>query len=217
MGRRQPPGTARIPKKSKEDKLRQAKEIRDSLPTFQRVYVLQFSNTGAEHLADIRRNFRNSTLFLGKKSTINYAFGMTRETEAVPGISNLNSYLGQNTGIFLTNEAHETVTSFFQGLTCSDYANTGDIATETFVVPEGPLPQFQFSMDSFLRELGLPVKLDNMTIFCVRDYTVCTAGEPLTKNAASLLKQFQHPTGEFSVRPICMWEGGNITTFEEQM
>lgn len=42
----------------------------------------------------------------------------------------------------------------------ADYARAGHIPRETITIPEGPLPQFAFSMEPQLRKLGLPTKLD---------------------------------------------------------
>jgi hypothetical protein len=67
-------------------------------------------------------------------------------------------------------------------------------------------------MDSYLRGLGLPVRLENGTVTNVRDYDVCIAGEPLTKNAVQLLKQFGMKMGQFQAKLIAMWQAGQILT-----
>ena len=82
-------------------------------------------------------------------------------------------------------------------LSGEEYATSGFEATETVTIPAGPLTQFSFNMDSYLRGLGLPVQLDNGVIMNVRDIDICKFGEPLTKNTAKLLKQFDIKMGYF--------------------
>ena len=211
MGRRGP-GKDTSRKKKKSDKIEQANAIRENLMKYERVYVVKFSSSKTEHLVEIRRHFRSSTLCMAKHSILGHALGMNEETSARPGIWQLNQYLSEITALFMTNELHEAVTAFFAGLTGMEFATTGFTATEDFVVPAGPLPQFSFNMDSYLRELGLPVQLDNGVIMNVRDYEVCKAGEPLTKNSAKLLKQFGVKMAQFRAELIAFWRDGEVFT-----
>ena len=211
MGRRGP-GKDTSRKKKKSDKIEQANAIRENLMKYERVYVVKFSSSKTEHLVEIRRHFRSSTLCMAKHSILGHALGMNEETSARPGIWQLNQYLSEITALFMTNEPHEAVTEFFAGLTGMEFATTGFTATEDFVVRAGPLPQFSFNMDSYLRELGLPVQLDNGVIMNVRDYEVCKAGEPLTKNSAKLLKQFGVKMAQFRAELIAFWRDGEVFT-----
>ena len=143
---------------------------------------------------------------------IGYALGTTEENSTLPGVYKLNQYLKDNTGIFMTNEPHDVIVSYMKSLTNSDYATSGFVPETTFTVPAGPLPQFVFSLDSYLRELGLPVQLNDSVITNIRDYDVCVPGKPLTKNAAKLLKLFDQKLATFSVEPIAYWEDGQVYT-----
>lgn len=209
MSRRE--GKEKGSKKSKEDKVAEANSIKEYLMKYERIYILEFSSSKSEHLTEIRRRFKSSYLCLSKKKIMGFALGTTAENSTRPNIYLLNQYLTGNTAMFMTNESHQDVVSFMESLTCPEYATTGFIATETFVVPAGPLPQFQFDMDSHLRELGLPVQLDNGTINNIRDYEVCHIGNPITKHAATLLKHFERKIATFTVKPIALWEDGKVT------
>jgi mRNA turnover protein 4 len=211
MGRRgpsKPPGN----KKKKEDKIEQANQIRANLSNHERIYVIVFSSTKTDHQVDIRRHFRSSVLCLAKHSILAHALGTTEDTSALPEIWRLSEYLNGNVALFMTNEPHDDVVAFLRSLTGEEFATSGCIATDTFTVPAGPLPQFTFNMDSYLRELGLPVQLENGTIMNVRDHDVCVAGEPLSKNATKLLKQFGVKMATFSAEPIAFWQGGEVFT-----
>lgn len=201
-------------KKKKEDKIEQGNQIRENIQKYERIYVLRFSSAVTEHQADIRRRFRSSTLCMAKRSIIGHAIGLTPETSVLPEIYKLNEYLSQGefTGLFMTNEPHEEVMAFLNSLACEEFANCGFIATDTITIPAGPLEQFSFDMDSYLRELGLPVQLDNGVIMNVRDYTICNTGEPLTKNAARLLKHFNVKMAYFTASAIALWQQGQVLT-----
>lgn len=41
----------------------------------------------------------------------------------------------------------------------SDYARSGNVCTETVTLQPGPLEQFPFNMEPYLRQLGLPTTL----------------------------------------------------------
>lgn len=210
MGRRE--GKEKGTKKTKEDKIEESKMIKENVMRYQRIYVIKFTTLKDDHLADIRRRFRSSTLSISKKKIIGYALGTNEETSIRPNIYQLNQYLGENTALFMTDEPHEEVVAFMQSLTCPEYATTGFIATETFVVPAGNLAQFTFNMESHLRELGLPVQLDNGVINNLRDYEVCHVGQPITKNAATLLKHFNKKIATFTAKPIAMWQNDEVFT-----
>jgi mRNA turnover protein 4 len=62
-------------------------------------------------------------------------------------------------GLLLTNNGPEEVEKFFDEHTESDYARAGTIASEDFVLDEGPLEQFPHNMETQLRQLGLPTTL----------------------------------------------------------
>ena len=213
MGKRREKGQANL-KKSKEDKIQKGNEIREQLKKYQRIYVIRFSSSSTSPFNDIRREFRTSVLCNAKKSIIEHAIGINPEEEAMPGLSGLLPHISGDTALFMTNEPHERVVSFLQALTHPDFATAGFIANTTFTVYQGELDPslFSYSMDHYLRELGLPVTLDNGKLINIRDYTVCTEGQPLTKKSAKLLKHFNQKLATFEAVPIAFWQGGQVFT-----
>lgn len=198
-------------KKTKEEKIQRGESIRDQVTKFNSIYVLSFSADNTEPQTELRKRFRSSNLCKDKKTIIAHAIGATPETEARPGLSGLLQYLTGKTGLFMTNEEDGVIREYLQSISQPDFAKAGFVATEEFTVPEGPLPQFNFSMDGYLRELGLPVQLENGTITNVRNYTVCKPGDVLTKNQATLLKQFGIKMDTYTVEPIAVWNNGTVT------
>ena len=95
----------------------------------------------------------------------------------------------------------------------TDYARAGNVATETVTLQPGPLEQFPFNMEPYLRTLGLPTSLQRGTFhfkiphpfliviclnFCsgvvtlLKESTVCKAGSVLKPEEARLLVSFVH-------------------------
>ena len=85
----------------------------------------------------------------------------------------------------------------------ADYARAGDIAPVTIELPEGPLPQFAFSIEPQLRKLGMPSKLDKGfeldilklysplgAVALYQSFEVCREGEPITVDQAKVGKSY---------------------------
>lgn len=68
-----------------------------------------------------------------------------------------------------------------------EYARSGFATPETVELPEGPLPQFQHSMEPQLRQLGMPTTLQKGVITLIKPFKVCQAGDALTPEQAQIL------------------------------
>ena len=76
---------------------------------------------------------------------------------------------------------------FFDSYSESDYARSGNVATETVDLPEGLLEQFPHSIEPQLRKLGLPTELRKGVPALVKPYRVCKEGDILSPETARLL------------------------------
>lgn len=204
-------------KKKKTDKVNEAVKIREELSRYERVYVIKFNMAGTKYQSRMRMEFRDAIrLCMSSHSVLSHAIGFAEEDSARPELFKLRECLSEHTGLLMTTAVpHETIMSYVNGLTGEEYATCGFIATQTFTVQAGPLPQFSFSMEAYLRELGLPVRLDNGVVMCLQDHVVCTEGRPLTKNSARLLVQFEVKMASFSARIVAGWHNGAVTQFHE--
>jgi mRNA turnover protein 4 len=77
-----------------------------------------------------------------------------------------------------------------QGYECPNYARSGFRATQDFFLEEGILEDQPFSMETQLRKLGLPTKLDNGKVRLESDTMVCKKGAILNPSQAKLLELF---------------------------
>lgn len=68
-----------------------------------------------------------------------------------------------------------------------EYARSGFVATDTIVLPEGPLEDFAHSIEPHLRALGMPTKLTKGVVTLYKEHTVCTKGKVLTPEQARYL------------------------------
>jgi len=68
-----------------------------------------------------------------------------------------------------------------------EYARSGFVTPETIELPEGPLPQFQHSMEPQLRQLGMPTSLQKGIITLIKPFRVCQKNDVLTPEQAQIL------------------------------
>lgn len=86
-----------------------------------------------------------------------------------------------------------------------EYARSGFKATETVVLPAGPLEEFTHSIEPHLRSLGMPTKLQKGVVTLFSDYTVCEEGKVLTPEQARILKLIAKPMAKFQLTMKCSW------------
>lgn len=81
--------------------------------------------------------------------------------------------------------------------------------------PEEPLPH---SMETTVRALGMPTKLNKGKVWLDQDYVVCREGEKLDQKQAALLKVFGRETAEFEVQVLAGWEkeGGEVKAYGKE-
>lgn len=87
-------------------------------------------------------------------------------------------------GLLFTERSKAEVIEWSQNYTALEYARSGFVATETIVLPEGPMEDFSHAIEPHLRALGLPTKLDKGIIALYKEHTVCVEGKTLTPEQA---------------------------------
>ena len=86
------------------------------------------------------------------------SIGRTMESEYKKDLHKISKGLHGKRGLLFTNEKVEEVKEWFKSHKKLCFARSGSVATETVVLPEGPL-DLPHSMEPQLRQLGLPTKL----------------------------------------------------------
>lgn len=63
-------------------------------------------------------------------------------------------------GLLFTDCKKQEVTEWFESFTYEDFARSGFKVDQTIELKEGPLKQFAHSIEPYLRQLGMPTKLE---------------------------------------------------------
>lgn len=119
----------------------------------------------------------------------------------------------------LTNKPKEEIFKYFNEFIRQDFPKAGFIATETVVLPAGPLSKeiFAVSMETYLRlKLAMPTEVKDAGVSLVRDFEVCRKGKPLTPEQAKILKLLGNKMHTFRVAIRCYLdtETGDFETFD---
>ncbi|CAI6002140.1 unnamed protein product [Closterium sp. NIES-65] len=75
---------------------------------------------------------------------------------------------------------------------------------------ERPLTQFSHDMEPFLRTKDMAVHLNRGVIDLVADFTVCTEGQPLSPEAATILRLLGEKMAVFRLHLLARWTDGSF-------
>lgn len=189
-------------------------EIQDCCDKYAHIFVLQVHNDRNNLLKEVRESWKHSRLFLGRNKVMAVSLGRTKESEHRPELYKVAASLAGKRGLLFTNEKLEDVQEFFAGHKKFCYARNGSTATETVVLPEGPL-DMPHSMEPHLRQLGLPTRLKDGVIVLDGEHTVCSVGKPLTTQSATILKHLGKCMAEFHIELISHWTDNKLTILSE--
>lgn len=203
-------------KKGKESKLKLFDEIRSALDNYSQVWILQMKDIRTPVLQDIRSDWTDSKLILGKRKVIQKAFGETPEEEYLSDLAKLTKILSTTDdlipGILFTNEDDSTVQSYFDAYKRQDYTRVKNKSPITFEIPAGivysrggQIPEeedvpMSHSLEETLRnKYKMPTKIKSGKIVLEKPYLVCNEGDVLDVRQALILKQFGVAASEFKV------------------
>lgn len=183
------------------------------------LYLFSVENMRNQKVKDVRQEWRSSRFFFGKNKIMSVALGKTNEDEYKDNLNEISKRLIGNVGLMFTNEPDNKVKEWFAEFKCPDYARSGNIATETVTLPEGPLDEntFPHSMEPALRNLGLPTELRKGIVHLTREYTVCKKEATLSPEQCRILKLFSYQLADFQVILKCVWNSsGKFEDFEKE-
>nr|CAG4641964.1 EOG090X0BJA [Eurycercus lamellatus] len=200
-------------KKGLSGKQQLVEDVRSCVEKYSHVYLFSVQNMRNSKLKFIRNEWKDSRFFLGKNRVIAVALGKSKEDECKENIHEISKRLKGQCGILFTDKPRDEVAKYFDKHVESDYARSGNIATETVTLQPGPLEQFPFNMEPYLRQLGLPTSLQKGVVTLLKEHTVCKEGSTLTPEEARLLKLLCIHMAEFKVTIEAVWEKDG--TFED--
>lgn len=195
--------------KGRDHKEKLISRIAEALTQYPHLYVFRVHNVRTNLLQEVRNERReDSRLFMGNNKVMAVALGKDADTSAAPNLHKMSKFLTGVCGLLFTSMPKKELKDYVQNIGGSVFARTGQPAAEDFSIPAGPLLRFPHSMCDHLRRLGLPVVLDKGVITVTSPTVVCKEGEPLSAEAASLLKLFGMQTADFRLELVAHWTDG---------
>ncbi|KAM3728701.1 Aurora kinase [Dirofilaria immitis] len=202
----------RVKKKTKERKIKLVDEIRKCVDTYENLFAFGIDNMRSAKFVEVRQKYKNnSRFFYGKNNVMAIALGKNPSTEYAHGLNKVSNLLKGECGLMFTNEDQEIVKKYLEELHMSDFARCGQIASSTVELCEGPLIQFPFSLESQLRKLGLPIKLEKGVVTLISHYVVCKDGDKLTADQCRLLKLLDYKMSIFHVKLFAHWSKKKVS------
>lgn len=159
-------------------------------------------------LKELRNEWKHSRFFFGKNRIMRLGLGKTESDETEENLHKLSARVQGQCGLLFTEKSKDEVLEWFEKYSALEYARSGFRASETVVLPEGPLEEFSHSIEPHLRALGMPVQLTKGIPTLYKEFTVCEKGKVLTPEQARILKLISKPMAWFSLEIKCLWSKG---------
>ncbi|CAG9761564.1 unnamed protein product [Ceutorhynchus assimilis] len=183
-------------------------DIRNCVEKYKSIYVFTFNNMRNEKMKEVREQWKPSRFFFGKNKVIAIGLGRTKEEEAEEGLHELSECLKGQCGLLFTDCTKKEVADWFQDYSVEEFARSGFKATQTVILNEGPLKQFSHAIEPYLRQLGMPTKLDRGIVTLIKDYEVCKEGGVLSPEQAKILELLEHKLATFKLILRAKWTKG---------
>ena len=171
-----------IPAASKHpNKLELVAKIRELAEKYDFVHQLKMHNMKNVYLTFLREHFADSVFRFGKNRVMSKALDMD---------------IKGDTWLLFTNRPLAELEAFFADWKRESYAKHGFEATLDVIIPSGPLVRIDgtsipHSMETQVRDLGLPTKLEKGVVMVTKEAELCKKGDSLTKKNALLLKHLK--------------------------
>jgi len=208
---------SKVKKKTKAWKEGTITTVRKAIDEYPSIYVLRYQNMRNDKFKELREELKDTSKFIfGSTKVMKVALGQDEAQEYQDGLTRVAEVLKGTVGLLFTRLPREEVMELFEKWEAVDFARAGSKATQDFSLqmgplesPEGPLPH---TVEPFLRQHKLPVKLNRGVVEIITDHTVCKAGQRLTPDQAAILRVFHVRMSSFCFKPIAHWEkeGGNF-------
>ncbi|XP_031356792.1 mRNA turnover protein 4 homolog [Photinus pyralis] len=183
-------------------------DVRNCVETFSSIYVFTYKNMRTDKMQNLRQEWKPSRFFFGKNKIIAIGLGRTPEEEADEDLHKLSKCLKGQCGLLFTNSPKDEVMEWFGRYEVEDYARTGFKTTTKVKLEEGPMKQFAHSLEPYLRQLGLPTKLEKGVVTLIKDYEVCKEGSVLTPEQAKILELLDYRLAKFKFALKGCWIKG---------
>ncbi|EXJ78839.1 hypothetical protein A1O1_09241 [Capronia coronata CBS 617.96] len=212
--------TSKTRKNRKELVRRLASNVQEAAEKYSYIWVFDVQNMRNNFLKQVRQEFDDSRIMMGKTKVLMVGLGQTQETECVPGAHQLGPYVKGEVGLLFTDREPKEVEDFFEDFLAEDFARSGTVATREVRIPPGPIhtmygveggeeDPLPIQIEPTLRKLGIPTRLHKGTIVLEEQpdgsmaeeegYLVCRRGDALDSRQTSILKILGVRMSEFRI------------------
>jgi len=188
-----------------EKKQKLVQMVQSACDEYNTIFVITQYNARNSKMKEIRERFPTSRFFFGKNRVMARALGFDEASEYKPGFVKISEHLQGEAGLFFTNEDKDDMLNFFRTYKELDYARAGFVPVETIERHAGPI-ELPHNLEPFIRNLGMPTRLQKGVIHLEGDFKLCTAGLAITPEQAKLLKTFEIKLAEFRFDVKAVWE-----------
>ena len=208
----------KVKKKDRSAKENLVEQVQEALDTYKNAFVLSFANMRATPFKMLAHRMReDSKFFLGKNKVIQIALGKTPEDEYATNSSTLAKYLRGHVCLLTTNKSRSEAEKFFAEQDFEDFATAGTEAEYTVHLAKGldTLDGYAHSLEPYLKQLGLPFKLNMQKLELLSDVYVCREGQTLNVEQCKILKLLGYKMGKFKLEMLAhRTEKGKFTEFD---
>jgi mRNA turnover protein 4 len=184
--------------------------LTESADEYERMYVFSFENMRSVKFKDVRVDWRESKIFMGKNKVAQVAFGRSPEEEYKTNLRNISNLMEGNVGVLFTSRPKKEVTKYFKKFSYKDFAKAGTVLDDEIVLEPGFL-DFPVSMVEELRLLGMVAEADNGKVALRSRIVVAKSGEPITPEQAKILVKMDMRTVDFKLSLLAEWTDENFT------
>lgn len=208
-------------RKNRKDLVRRlAANVQEAAEKYSYIWVFDVQNTRNNFLKEVRTEFDDSRIMMGKTKVMLVGLGATRETECVPGVHGLSRYVKGDIGLLFTDREPAEVEEYFANFSNLDFARSGTVSSQEIRIPSGEL-HTQYGVDGgeddplpiqiepTLRKLGIPTRLVKGKVVLEErpdgamddedGYLVCKEGDTLDSRQTSILKILGVRMAEFKI------------------
>ncbi|KAL2429582.1 Ribosome assembly factor mrt4 [Exophiala dermatitidis] len=227
--------TSKTRKNRKELVRRLAANVQEAAEKYSYIWVFDVQNMRNNFIKQVRKEFDDSRIMMGKTKVLMVGLGQTEETECVPGVSALGPHVKGEVGLLFTDREPKEVEEYFEDFLAEDFARSGSVATREVRIPPGPIhtqygvpggedDPLPIQIEPTLRKLGIPTRLQKGTIVLEEPgdgsmveeegYLVCREGDTLDSRQTSILKILGVKMSEFKIELKAVFDKKEATVRE---
>ena len=207
----------KVKKKGRSAKEEMVESIQQALSSYKRSFVISFENMRTGPFKKIQGQMRDSKFYIGKNKVVQVALGRSPEEESVDNSHQLSKFMRGQVCLLFTNKSDKELQSYISALDEPDFAKAGTKATYTVFLQKGTeaLADKGHGMEPYLRQLGLPTKLNMQKIELLADTFVCREGQELSVEQCKILKLLGHQMAKFTLKLLATRDQkGKVVEFE---